>query len=1045
MRLPLWLTAAYRLPKISRPSAGAIVASRLIATLAMVFMLLASQEALADGPSRCGASPTHMCKSSFEPAHHVLVTRAIPPTHRRDDPLASATVAAQPGSETSRPDALWIGVMALLSAVAGLLLSLGRGRWYRYGQFAIAIALATWILDGIDGFLLALAVLSVLLFLVEGVLQTRSSSPPRIVGASEEYRNRLLALRADISITTMGPEGSPAPPYFPLPCIDPSGTVHASALAMLLDSATTPPRQMLALCGRFGTGKSTTCLEFCLQLLSRPNSGILPIYLPLNSVGEQLPSEWLSDLLCSQYGIINTSGDPTASLMSDHRVCLVFDGLEGVDEYYTNPVSGPLLREAAKTRQTPVVLSARRLEADLPTNQAGPAGRAAQLVDSWLGLLPFDTKAQQAYVTEIHRPQAGLSQPNPPVLDFDILDRPFLIDLAYCATAEGAQVGTSLSSLYRAAIGVILAADANDKATAPPPDVMKTVLSRFAFEAYRQGQEQFPLDAAVDYIEADSSLGRPEIFAALNGCRLLTDYGGRVGFAHRSLEEFFVAMACQDAIRKEEWSRLGAFLLIDPVLGFLEDLLRLAPDATQLTARVAERFFGPAYTPEETDEFSPANLASLLSGLGMSMSGVKIERTRLTGATLRNADLQHARLVDSDLDGVDLSCANLKNAVFDRVDLRNSFIHEVDCRATRFIDCNFWNLRWLDEPPSLWAARWHRHKPILVCALSTGHIVLLALGENYADVNKSISHVLGPTGVLEVDLDDAGSTLLASDRAGRVVEMRLSSASSLSPTESNVDKSTHAANVRRIRFAPGGRVRYATASRDGFVRLFLPGQSTPFGQHGRHRSPVMDLAWDDRGALLASVGYDGHVYVWDVTTPYGQPVAAPRNNAKPNILRAVAFSPSGKSLVAAGESGELFHWEVDRSGRASGPRILASLPSAAFSIAFTSETCIVAGTWAGEVFLVGKGEMRQLWRHRDAVRSIDIAHGRIMSASWDGGLVIGTELGEPITETLQVPFPEDASTRRTASKFSGSQIVRPTGLSARFLNHLEDLGVEVRR
>jgi Pentapeptide repeats (9 copies)/WD domain, G-beta repeat len=934
--------------------------------------------------------------------------------------------------------------MVLLCVVACFLLSLGTGRWHRYGQFAIAIALVAWLLGGVDGFLLALAVLSVFLFLVEGALQARSSSPPRIVGASEEYRNRLLALRASISITTMGQKGSSAPPYFPLPCLDPSGTMHASALAMLLDSATTFPPQILALYGSFGTGKSTTCLELCLRLLNRPSSDVLPIYLPLNSVGDQPPSEWLSDLLGRQYGLLSNTGDPTASLTKDHRVCLVFDGLEGVDEYYSNPVSGPLLQEATKTRQTSVVLSARRLEADLPINEAEPVSHAAHFVDSWLGLLPLDTEAQQAYVTEIHQSQAGPSQSDPLVLDLDILDRPFLIDLAYCATAEGAQIGTSLSSLYRAAIGVILAADANDKATAPPPDVMKAVLNRFAFEAYRQGQEQFPLDAAVDYIEADSSLGRPEIFAALNGCRLLTDYGGRVGFAHRSLEEFFVAMACQDAIRREEWSLLGDFLLIDPVLGFLEDLLRLAPDAAQLTARVAERFTGPASTAEETDEYSPANLVSLLSGLGKSMSGMKIERQKLTGATLRNANLQHAQLIDSDLDGVDLSRANLSNAVLDRVDLRNSFIHEVDCRAARFVDCNFWNLRWLDEPPSLWAARWHRHEPILICGLSTGHVVLLVLGETYAEIDKSISHVLGPTGVLEVDLDGAGSTLLASDRAGRVVEMRLSSASSPKLTESNVDKSTHAANVRRIRFAPGGRVHYATASRDGFVRLFLPGQSTPFGQHGRHRSPVMDLAWDHRGALLASVGYDGHVYVWDITTPFGQPIPAPLDNAKPHILRAVAFSPSGKSLVAAGESGELLHWKVDRSGRASGPASLASLPSAAFSLGFTSETCVVAGTWDGEVFIVDGGKMRPIWKHRDTVRSIDIAHGRIMSASWDGELVIGTELGEPITEALRVPFPGDASAQQTASRFSGSQMVRPTGLSTRFLNHLEGLGVEIR-
>lgn len=726
---------------------------------------------------------------------------------------------------------LWLLTLVLLCVVVILLLSLGSGRWYRYGQVTIASALLGCLLGGVEGFLLALAVLPIALFLVEGVLQTRSSSPPKIADVSEEYRARLLALRADLSITTTAPVGNTSPPYFSLPCVDPGGAVHSSALDVLLDWATASPPRTLALYGSFGTGKSTTCLEFCLQLLDQPNSDILPIYLPLNSIGDQAPSEWLSDLLTGQYGLLSHSGNAKASLALDPRVCLVFDGLEGVDEYYGHPLAGPLLRDAAKTRNAPIVLSARRLTANLPVSEQGPAVSADRHVDSWLGLIPLDTKAQQAYAAEIHQPQGSLPQDNPPdVLGLDVLDRPFMIDLAYCATAAGAQVGTSLSSLYRAAIDVILTADANDKATAPPSDVMKNVLTRFAFEAYLQGQEQFPLDAAVDYIQADTSLGRPEIFAALNGCRLLTDYGGRVGFAHRSLEEFFVAVACQDAIRRKQWSHLDDFLLIDPVLGFLEDLLRHAPDEAQLISRVVERFTEAASVAGGPENHSQANLASLMGGLGKSMSRLRLEGQRLTGATLRNADFQHAQLIDTDLSGVDLSRANLSNAILERVDLRNSFIHEVNCRATRFLDCNFWNLRWLDEPPSLWAARWHRHKPILVCGLSTGHVVLLELTETYTDIGKSTSHVLGSTGVLEVDLDSAGSTLLASDRAGRVVELKLSSENGL--TESNVDNSSHAANVRCIRFAPGGQARYATASRDGFVRLFLLGQSTHLGDMG---------------------------------------------------------------------------------------------------------------------------------------------------------------------------------------------------------------------
>jgi WD40 repeat protein len=1010
---------------------------------AMSLAPLISQSGPAAAASDCGPLVTHGCKLALESVHPA----PAPHTASAADKQTPASKRSSPRTEDGESDldAPWVGIIVLLCASVALLLSLGPGRWYRYGQFAIATALGAWLVDGIDGLLVALAVLSVLLPLVEGILHGRSLPLPKLVSASEKYRSRLYALRADISLTMIGRTNISALGYFQLPCIDPGGEVHPSALSILLESVTALPPQIHALYGSFGTGKSTTCLELCLELLDRPNSNILPIYLPINAVGDQSPVDWLSDLVGRQYGLLNRTGDPSVSLTSDPRVCLIFDGLEGIDEYYTNPVSGPLLREADRVRRTPVVLSARRLDTALPFNEAEPASPASQLVDSWLGLLPLDTKAQQAYVAEIHQFQELRPESTAPaVLDLDILDRPFLIDLAYCATAEGAQVGTSLSSLYRAAIGVILTADAKDKATAPSPDVTKAALIRFAFQAYRQGQEQFPLDTAVDYIEADGTLDRAEIFAALNGCRLLTDYGGRVGFAHRSLEEFFVAMACLDAIRKEEWPHLDAFLLINPVFGFLVDLLGLAPDNAQLTARIADRFAQDVSSSEESGGHSLANLASLLSGLGRSMSGLRLEGRRLTGAALRNADLQHAQLVDVNLDGVDLSHADLSNAALERVDLRNSFIHDVDCHETRFVDCNFWNLRWLDEPPSLWAARWHRHAPILVCSLSTGHIVLLVLNEAHTDVAQSVSHGLGSTGVLDVDLDDAGSTLLASDRAGRVVEMRLSLSNKPKLTELKIDRATHAANVRRIRFAPAGRIRYATASRDGFVRLFLQGQSMPFRQHGRHRSPIMDLAWDHRGNLLASAGYDGQVYIWDVTTPYGQPVAAPCNHAKASVLRAVAFSPSGERLVAAGESGDLLHWEVDQCGQASSPVILASVPSAVFSLDFVSETCVVVGTWDGNVFLVKEGKARPIWRHREAVRAIDFAHGQIMSASWDGGIVVGTELGEPVTNGLHVPFPENPSAGRLVSRFSGAQMVRPLGLSPRFLGHLEDLGVEVQ-
>ncbi len=945
----------------------------------------------------------------------------------------------QPARPIRRHHSRRIPVLIVIACLALIgLLFLGGGRWYRYAQAAGVTALCGWVIGSGAGLALALAIVSVALFLVEGWVRSRLPSRPRLTAARRQYRERLLETRAATSIVPRAQTAAGCLPYFQLQCTNRSGHIFPSALDELLAWASSRKTRFMVLYGGFGTGKSTTCLEFCLTLPERDPEA-LPIYLPLNGVPHDSDTgSWLAKTVGEKYGLLNRLDDPTFALTHDERVCLVVDGLESIEDYFVHPVVRSLL-DKLSTGGPRVLLAARRLAADLPVSEQARALPSVLHVGEWLGLVPMDADAQHRYAATVH----GSRDEGPPIASrFDTLDRPFLIDLAYCATGSGTPVGSRLAALYAAATESVLAADAQEKPCAPPSANTKMILRAFALEAYLLGEEQLPLDVAVQYIAARTTLPQTEVIEALNSCRLLTDYGGRIGFAHRSLDEFFVAAACIEQIRLGEWAALTGFLVVDPVLGFLLDLLAIAPERDRLGRQISQRFTDAAAV--RTVNFNghlAANLASLMSGLNLSMCEARLKQVSLSGATMRNADLRKTRLQDVDFSGVDLSGADLTDAVLNHVDFRNAFIRAVNCQNAEFIDCGFWNLRWIDEPPSLWAARWHRRKRTIVCGVSTGQIVLAALTTS-GELGKIDTYALSSAGVLDVDTDDSGTVVLASDRAGRVVEL-ISSPRGECLSEVTSDDTTHAANVRRIRFAPDGPAWYATASRDGFVRLFVRHASVPYRQHGRHRAPVMDLAWHPRGSLLASVGYDGQVFVWDLTADYAQPVAAPTISDTPSIMRAVAFSPSGQRIVAGGEAGMVTEWQVDRHGAASSPTVVCRSGSAIFALAYVSENAVLAGTWDGEVLLARDEEVKCVWRHRDTVRSIDIAHDYVMTASWDGDIAIATLVPELVSGLHTLPFPDVPGD--AGSNFVGARMVRPTSLSARYIRHFEHLGVDVRQ
>lgn len=989
-------------------------------------------------PSRCGIERLSVTSSRrTTPDHQSSSARTVRPAGGVRSSTHVQVVASK--RPMSRAAGIRPGYVILLGAILCGLLILGHGRWYRYAQVTVLAVIGGWLLAGWTGLGVALSGLSVGLFLAEGFLRSRQPAQVRLIRQWDRYAAALREMRSDTTVIPAA-YSDHTQPYFELRCVDQDGRVHPSTLRELVDWSGRRGSGVLALYGGFGTGKSTTCLEFCLALAEQ-RQDVLPIYLPVNAAtSDGSDSEWLAEIIGERYGLLNRQADPRHAVAHDGHALVILDGLESIDDYFAHDVVGPLLSEVVQVGRARVLLAARRLAADLPTSEQSHVRPINASVSRWLGLLPMDADTRREYAATVHRPSVRIPRDDIAIsADLDTLDRPFLIDLAYCATVAGTPVGSSLAGLYGAATDSMLEGDEREKGSRR--DYAKLVLSAFAIQAYLLSEEQLPLDVAVTYIAAQVELDRPTLTTILNSCRLLTDHRGRVGFAHRSLEEYFVAVGCLEEIRRNCWDACRACLIIEPALGFLLDLLRAAPEHDLFANRIAAELSQNLATDTRADtSYLAANLASLMSGLGMPMCDMQFQNVSLTGATLRSADFRKTSFRNTDMSGTDLSGAKLSGARFERVDLRNTFMRSLDCTGTEFIDCDFWNLRWLDEPPSLWAARLEESHSRVVCATSTGHVVLASTSATGA-LDRAVTHEVGETGVLDVDIDDRTGTVLASDRSGRTVAMRLSP-DGKSLTEIGCDAANHAANVRRIRFAPTGSTWYATASRDGFVRLFVRDSTVPHRQHGRHKAPVMDLAWHPDGRLLASGGYDGRLLLWDVVSDYTQQVSGPQDgDTSKTPLRGVAFSPSGRYVAAAGERGVIVQWEVDDHGVMSTPTEIGRVDSAVFALQYLSDAVVLAGTWRGEVVVVRDGETTCLWLHDDTVRSIDVARGKILTASWDGGIAIADQALALLFGPAVLPFPE---TRQVSeSRFRGARMVRPTSLSQRYVRQFERLGVEV--
>ena len=108
-----------------------------------------------------------------------------------------------------------------------------------------------------------------------------------------------------------------------------------------------------------------------------------------------------------------------------------------------------------------------------------------------------------------------------------------------------------------------------------------------------------------------------------------------------------------------------------------------------------------------------------------------------------------------------------------------------------------------------------------------------------------------------------------------------------------------------VAFSPDG-MRLASASYDGFVRLWDAATGTEIRQFVGHTDGVTSVAFSPDGMRLASASYDGTVRLWDAAT--GTEIRQFGGHTR--WVTSVAFSPDGMRLASASYDGTVRLWDA---------------------------------------------------------------------------------------------------------------------------------------
>jgi len=275
--------------------------------------------------------------------------------------------------------------------------------------------------------------------------------------------------------------------------------------------------------------------------------------------------------------------------------------------------------------------------------------------------------------------------------------------------------------------------------------------------------------------------------------------------------------------------------------------------------------------------------------------------------------------------------------------------------------------------------------------------------------------------LFDVDLSADGSLLAVA--AGEVVQIR-----DTATRGRRLTLTGHTNSVFKVRFSPDQR-QVATASYDATVRVWrLPNddgdsqQAREIARFSPETALLTSLAFSPRGDTVAATAIEGTATVWNMTGG-GEVLALAGYES---AVQAVAFSPDGKTITAAGSTaGPVRTWDL--SGRQLEP-VLKDNKTFTKAVAFGSNGVLAIGD-DRDVIVIQPGVTAplRLSAHKDVVDELAFSPNgsRLVSASHDGtaivwelpsGKQLGVLKGHEKDHEMAVAYSPDGKTIATGSE-----------------------------